>query len=396
MFVVVMPCRPRISRDRPERSPVTAPRIPSGKGTWLDPTWRSGALAWVEATLSGVGRRVSGPVEQPHVRPWSTAMRIPTEEGAIWFKATGPGTAHEGPLLELFRRLGVARVVLPLAVHPERSWLLFDDAEPTLRATRPDGLGDHDLVAWERILAEYAVLQRFVERDTSTMLAVDTPDGRPERLPGELDRLLDDDRVWGLVTADERAAADAARDRLRRARGLLRDSIDALATTGIAATIQHDDLHGGNIVVGPEGDRFFDWGDAVIALPFSTLTVTFNSIAHRTGRTHDDPAFVRLRDVYLEAWTDVASRDALADAERLAGDLGCIGRALAWERSLGDLAPDQMDGQGDAVAGWLMEFAERLDGPSWQRGPGSKPIGAVERTTNEQQTAALKRAASDA
>ena len=135
---------------------------------------------------------------------------------------------------------------------------------------------------------------------------------------------------------------------------------------GSPHTIQHDDLHGGNIVVGPAGDRFFDWGDAVIAHPFATLNVTFNSIAHRTGRDLGDPAFDRLRDAYLEAWTDVAPRDVLLDAVGLARDLGCIGRALAWERALLDLAPDEMDGHGDAIAGWLVELGERLDGPAWR------------------------------
>ena len=147
---------------------------------------------------------------------------------------------------------------------------------------------------------------------------------------------------------------------------VIRDGVARLDSAGVAHTIQHDDLHGGNIVVGPAGDRFFDWGDAVIAHPFATLNVTFNSIAHRTARDLGDPAFDRLRDAYLEAWTDVAPRDVLLDAVRLARDLGCIGRALAWERALLDLAPDEMDGHGDAIAGWLVEFGERLDGPAWR------------------------------
>lgn len=348
---------------------MTVGAIPTGRRTWLDPVWRTGALAWVEDALKAVDRRVSGPVEQPHVRPWSTAMRIPTDEGMVWFKATGPGAAHEGPLLEVFRDLGVSRVVLPLAVHPKRPWLLFDDAGPTLRATRPDGDGDHDLGAWARILAEYAVLQRSVEgnEEVAAMLTAGTPDGRPERLVDGLDRLLEDDLAWDRVPADEGAAAQAARHRLRGARGIIAAAVDELASTGIAATIQHDDLHGGNIVVGPEGDRFFDWGDAVVAHPFATLTVTFNSVAHGTGRTLDDPAFGRLRDVYIEAWTDVASRDQLVTSAAFARDLGCIGRALGWERALVDLEPHEMDGHASTVAGWLMEFAERLDGPPWTR-----------------------------
>ena len=135
---------------------------------------------------------------------------------------------------------------------------------------------------------------------------------------------------------------------------------DELAALGIAASVQHDDLHGGNVLVGPDGDRFFDWGDAVVAHPFGTLTVTFNSIAHKLELPPDDPAFTRLEAVYLAAWDGVASRADLQRAAAIARVLGCIGRALAWERSLSGLEDDEMDGFGDGVAGWLVEFAGRL------------------------------------
>lgn len=289
-------------------------------------------------------------------------MRVPTDGVPVWFKASGPGSAHEGPLLEIFRRHQVAHVLLPLAIRPDRPWLLFDDGGPTLRATRPDGTGDHDLVAWERILAEYAALQRSVEGTAArdAMLAAGVPDGRPRRLIPELVRLLDDDAVWARVTPEERVAADAARRRLRENVGAVDAAVAELASAGIAACIQHDDLHGGNILVGPDGDRFFDWGDAVVAHPFSTLTTTFDSIAYHTGRAPDDPAFERLRDVYAEVWTDRISTGDLVREVALARDLGCIGKSLAWERALIGLETEQMDGHGDAVAGWLMEFDERF------------------------------------
>lgn len=346
---------------------MTARAIPTGSRTWLDPVWRTAALAWVESTLAGMGRTVNGPVEQPHVRPWSTAMRIPTAEGWVWFKAAGPGPAHEGPLLEVFREFRVERVLLPIVIHPWRPWSLFDDAGPTLRMARPDGDGDHDLAAWERILPEYAELQRSVEGESAVgaMLAAGAPDGRPDRLPDELERLLKDEGIWARVMPDERVAADLARQRLGAADRAIREAAASLGTSGIATTIQHDDLHGGNILVGPDGDRIFDWGDAVVAHPFGTMTTTFNSIAHRTARRLDDPAFDRLRDAYLEAWTDRLPRDVLDEVSRTARDLACIGKALAWERALLDLRPDEMDGHGDAVAGWLMEFDEAMSSERW-------------------------------
>ncbi len=260
--------------------------------------------------------------------------------------------------------MGIRWVVLPLAVNLERSWMLFDDASPTLRMAQADGHGDHDLAAWERVLPEYAELQRSVEDPATVAAMVDagTPDGRPERLPAELARLLEDERIWNRVLPEERAAADAARVVLRARFSELADLASRVAASGVPASIQHDDLHGNNVVVGPAGDRFFDWGDAVVAHPFSTLTTTFNSIAHHTERRLDDPAFVRLRDAYTEAWTDVVPRDELAEVARLAILLGCIGKALAWERALIGLEESEMEGHGDAVAGWLMEFEGRLYG----------------------------------
>jgi hypothetical protein len=141
--------------------------------------------------LAGLGRRVDGEIEQPHIRPWSTAFRIPTDGGVAWLKSTGPGPAHGGPLLEVFRARGVDHVLLPLAVHPDRPWFLSDDGGPTLRQTRPDGSGDHDLAAWERIMREYAVLQRSMESDDAVdaMLDSGVPDARPAALPDELARL---------------------------------------------------------------------------------------------------------------------------------------------------------------------------------------------------------------
>jgi aminoglycoside phosphotransferase (APT) family kinase protein len=197
------------------------------------------------------------------------------------------------------------------------------------------------------------------------MLAAGVPDGGATQLPGELARLLEDDVAWGRLTAEEAGDGAHAREGLRASLPAIAAAADELASLPIAPSIQHDDLHGGNILVGPEGDRIFDWGDGVVAHPFSTLTVTFNSIAHKTGRELGDPVFEPLRDAYLEAWEGVASREALLRAVALARDFACIGRALAWERALSGLEADEMDDFGDSVAGWLVEFAGRLDGATW-------------------------------
>jgi len=335
---------------------------PTGTVTWLDPEWRAEILGWAEQVLAVLGRQIAGDVEQPHIRPWSTAFRITTWDGHVWLKASGPASAHEGPLLEIFRDRNVPNMLLPLAVHPDNPWILFEDGGQTLRQVRPLSEDNRDLSDWERLLPEYAAVQRKLESDeaVAAMLAAGTPDARPQHLVEELDRLLDDDSAWAQLTDDERDQGAAARTGLRKERQRIRDLAAELDDSGVSATVQHDDLHDGNVLVGPAGDRFFDWGDASIAHPFATLTVTFNSIAHKTGMAQTEPQFKRLESAYLEAWTDVASAQQLKRAAALTRVFGCIGRSLSWERALTGLTPEDSKDDGDAVAGWLMEFWDRL------------------------------------
>lgn len=335
----------------------------SGKGrpAWTDPTWVETIMAWARDRVAEGGREIVGPVEQPHVRPWSTVFRIPTDRGDVWCKAAGPGTAHEARLLAAFAAWDVANVVRPLDADVERGWLLFEDGGPTLRQTRPDGTGDADLTAWERILAEYAGLQRCVEGRADELVRLGVPDGRPAVLADTLRSLVEDDRWWALVGPDDRPAADAGRARLRGLDDWVAATARELEGSGIAATIQHDDLHGGNVFIGPAGVRFFDWGDSVIAHPFGTMVTTLNSVAYRLGTDPDGPELARLRDAYLEAWTDVLPRPVLREVLERALDLGRIGKAAAWARALSGVDPAAMGGFGDAPAMWLVDLVERLD-----------------------------------
>ena len=47
----------------------------------------------LDGRLAERGLAADGPKEQVHVRPWATAIRIPTTDGAVWFKASVPALA---------------------------------------------------------------------------------------------------------------------------------------------------------------------------------------------------------------------------------------------------------------------------------------------------------------
>jgi hypothetical protein len=321
---------------------------------WLDPRWRASALDWVTARLGELGRSVQGEVGQPHVYPWSTVLRVPTAEGVVWFKANARGTAYEVPLLTALGGWCPDRVLVPLAADAERGWVLLPDGGTTLRAAQA---GHTDVAHWERVLVEYAELQRLLVPHAEEMVALGVPDLRPAALPGHLADLLADEPVLMVDEPDGITSADLAR--LRSEQGRFARWCDELAATGIPSSLQHDDLHDANIFVPSDGAgpyRVFDWGDASVAHPFTTLLVTLRVVAQVGKLPNGAPELFRLRDAYLEAWTGEHDRATLLEACRLALLTGPLGRALSYRRSLLDATPSARARHGDGVPGWLVDL----------------------------------------
>ena len=320
----------------------------TARARWLDPAWRAAALAWVEGQLHARDMRITGPVDQPHIRPWSTALSVPTDDGLLWFKAGGPGNAYEAGLLDALASWGTRGILAPLAVDVDRGWLLLPDGGTRLRETLDGAPG---LAAWQRILGGWADIQRELTPRASALIAAGVPDRRPGRLPGDLETLIEDPDA-GLVAAD--------RARLRALLPTYTRWCAELEALGVNASLQHDDLHDGNVFVGPEGDRIFDWGDASVAHPFGTLLVTFRSISNRglgDGET-ERSSLSRLRDAYLEPWTDRHSRTDLVAAVQLAMRVAIVGRALSWKGALTGIPPDDHGEWSGNVGGWLLELFE--------------------------------------
>ncbi|MCA1712163.1 MAG: aminoglycoside phosphotransferase family protein [Actinobacteria bacterium] len=293
----------------------------------------SAALAWAASH----GAEPVGEVTTPHVRPWSTALRIPTADGVVWLKACSPGTSHEPALLQALAAYGAPHLLEPLAVDVERGWLLLPEGGRTLRQQLD---ADPDPSHWERVLPRYAQLQRAVEG----MPLPGCDDLRPQRLPLLLDELLD--------------TAGVAPEQLPHLRALqprYADWCAELEASAVQPTVQHDDLHDSNVFAGRNDDLFFDWGDACLSTPFGSLLVVLRSAARRWELPAEDPVLRRLRDAYLEAWTDVHSREELELLALLATRVTKVCRSLSWQRALGGALEHE---DAEAVPAWLEELLE--------------------------------------
>ena len=324
----------------------------TGAATWQDASWRAAAIEWAAAQLAQQGSALAGEPEQPRIRAWSTVLRLPAESGPVWLKSIGTGSAQEPPLAAALAAWAPGRVLEPLAVDVGRRLILLPDGGPTMRDT---GAGT-SAASWEGMLGEYAQLQVDLVPHVDDMLALGVPDARPAVLTAQVGELLADDdavlldRPGGLTTA--------VRDRIAGELPAYAECCHRLAIGGVPASVQHDDLHDGNVFDGPDGHRFFDWGDATVSHPFLSLLVSLRMAARALELPAGDPVLLRLRDAYLEPWSGFGSADELRDLSGLALTVGPPARALTWRRILlGIHVPERAEWD-DAVPGWMAEYLE--------------------------------------
>jgi hypothetical protein len=317
----------------------------STPGRWSDPDWLDTALAWTDTALDRVGlRRTSWTA--PHSRAWSAVLRIETTGDPFWLKANGDGTRHEAGLLATLAELDVAATPRPVAADATLGLTLMPDGGPTVREAY-GGTTPH--AALEDLVVRYAALQRSTTPHVEAFIALGLDDVRPARMPGLFSRLVEEcSRAEGEHTL---TAEDAAR--LRAVLPAYADACAELAASGIAPTLQHDDLHDNNVLA--RGPVFIDWGDAVVGHPFGTMLVTLNTTAYHHGLGPDDPVLHRLVDAYTEVWTDLADRATLRRLVELAIRVGPLTRAMGWRRALLGCDETSWSEWGDGVHGWLLE-----------------------------------------
>ena len=255
--------------------PDQAPRPPI---PWLQPGWRAQADAGIHAELDRLGLGTSAAIEQPHVRPWSTVLRVPATSGVLYCKASAPALAHEPALTQALARWRPDCMPPVLATDLDRGWMLLPDMGVTLRGRLRS---DRDIGHWRRVLPRYAEVQRALAGRLDQLLALGVLDRRLAVLPAQYARLLEDTHAL-RIDQPQRLTSEEYR-RLRGLTPRFAALCERLAGYRIPETLHHDDFHDGNILVRDGRYTFFDWGESCVEHPFLSLVVTLRSIALTFG-----------------------------------------------------------------------------------------------------------------
>jgi len=319
---------------------------------WEEPDWLQQVIAWIEDQLANSGRESTGPVEVMHQRPWATFARVDTDKGTVYFKAPAPGSYYEAGVTEALTRWRPKNTVPILSVDLERGWLLSADAGATLRSASPSVV---QVEHWVKLMPICVELQLQMAEHVPELLALGMPDRRLAKLPQLYTQLLEDDenlRVGlkpGLSPEEYRSLCDLPSQ--------VAFMCEELNSYGFPETLTHEEVHDANILLTRDGRYIFtDWSDSSVAHPFFSMLVTMRAAAHRLKLAENSPEMIRVRDAYLEPWTEFETREKLSAAYDLAYRLGMINRALSWQQGTGSLSREYKEQYADAVPEWLQDF----------------------------------------
>jgi Phosphotransferase enzyme family len=194
-------------------------------------------------------------------------------------------------------------ILVPLGIDAARGWMLLPDGGPSLGETasgqeRRDGLAE--------ALVRYGELQRELEPHVGELLEAGVADMRPPVMPARFEEALD------AIEGGE------VRDRLAALRPQVAEWSARLAESPLPASLDHNDLHPFNVL---SGNRFYDWGDAVVAHPFAVTLVPLEMLDGDTVA----------RDAYLRLFGEP---EELVETLDLARRVARIARALVWDRAV--------------------------------------------------------------
>ena len=153
------------------------------------PEWLAGVHAWVDEQTDALGLERTGDAEQPHVRVWSTVLKVPTTAGPVWFKANHGPLQHEAALVTLLAERVPDRVEPLLAADLDRGWMLMRDAGQRMRELV---VGEASLERWHPVLDSVARISVAMEDDVDALLAIGVPDLRLATLPARFAALMEE------------------------------------------------------------------------------------------------------------------------------------------------------------------------------------------------------------
>ena len=285
--------------------------IPERRAPWALPGWHATAEAWVIDQLARLERSALCNLEPLKTWSISCVFKVITESGVLYFKASRdlPLFVNEGVTLTRLADLYPGSIPVPVALAPERGWMLLDDFG--------EALGDDaSLDQQVLMMQDYARLQINSSQKIPALLAAGCKDRRLDILLSQIEPLLADKLVLQRLNPDEH-------DKVKQIAPRLHSLLIELMSLPVPPTIMHGDLHAGNVVLTNDKFLYFDWTDAAVSHPFFDMIHVY--------WVEDEMKRMALREAYLAVWEQEFPKADVRRAWELADVLYGFYHAVSYQ-----------------------------------------------------------------
>jgi hypothetical protein len=291
---------------------------PPQRPAWFRQGWAHETQAWIDAALVRCGRRRSAPLEVERMWSLSAVLRVPTDQGAAFFKATSGVFRAEPAITRVLADLFPDVVPAVLAHDDGRAWMLLDQVDG-VEQERADGAA----VAAAAALAD--VQLRSLEHLRSLRGAGCADRALRPTLAG-LSQLLQDSVELPNLSTKEIAAARAAASRASQL-------VEEFWSCGLPDTLAHGDVDLDNVAYDGARLRLFDWTDACLSHPFlDGAHLARSARRHTSGGDRHDSVDAEVAGAFAARWRARYPRADIDRALQLAPAIDRIFQAISLER----------------------------------------------------------------
>ena len=259
---------------------------------WAIPGWFNLASQWIYHQIDYLGLTAISPIEQLKNWPLANVMRINTNQGNIYFKATAKMFANEPEITQILTKYYPQHLPKILAINSQYHWILMQDigGETLSNIT--------NIYHWQSALRLFAEIQIDSAQYIDNLISQGWLDLRLDNVVKEINLLLKNylfqPAILPLLTFAPQIII----------------MCKELSTLNIPPTLMHGDLSPRNIFVTADNYYlYFDWSDSCISHPFFDLIRFLYEIEIDFPGVPDIRD--RLRDAYLQPWTIYAPIDRL-------------------------------------------------------------------------------------
>lgn len=298
---------------------------------WAEDEWQSEVEAWIDMACETYTLKRISPLQvgRPSIR--SIHIRVHTDAGLLFFKALAPGQLFEARLTSAAASLAPEQLVMPLAIDPERGWMLSPDYGATLDKLAPTP------VLWARALGSLGRLQRSLVPYEQTLFDAGLQIMDPQWLPEEFNNAL----MLHASLPPEHPLGIPARDadHAFAVFGEIEQACQRLAAGPVPLSLEHGSFDLRRAFAPTDETavpRLLNLSDSHWAHPFASLEraiermrIDFRSEAH-------DPRIMQAIGAYLAEWSDYGSPDELYDLVAPALRIAPLHTHETWLRLLAD------------------------------------------------------------